>query len=612
MTARDYQTWAVDQTWEYFRKQTGNPIIAMPTGTGKSHVIADLCKGIMQSYPSTRLMMLTHVKELIQQNFAKFIGGWPTAPAGIYSAGLNKRESNQPITFAGIASVARKPGLFGHIDLLFIDECDLVSPTEFTMYNKFINALKLRNPNLKVIGLTATPWRAGLGHITNGGLFTDVCVDMTGVDAFNWFISEGYLVPLIPKPTALELDITGVHMRGDDYIQSELQIAVDKPAITRCALEETLKVGHDRQCWLVFASGVDHAKHIAEELCLMGVPAKAVYSGMADDDRQAALADLASGRLRALVNNNILTTGYDNVRIDMIVMLRPTGSSRLWVQMLGRGTRPYYMPGYDLSTKEGRLQAIMESPKQNCLVLDFAANIKKLGPINDPVLPRKKGEKAGPAPIKLCHDCDTYNHASARYCINCGKEFVFVTKLKITAGTQELIKAGKGPALPTIECFKVDHITYNIHNKVGAPPMLKATYYCGVKNYTDYVCIQHTNDYAKRKAREWWAKRSGEPFPDTTDGALDLITTLKSPTHIKVWMDNPASKYPSIVGYCFDGSAFGTISVADALTSKPPEVSATKERGANTVDLDKLWNKVAGMFQPKAPVEPDRDELENW
>lgn len=598
MTARDYQTWAVDQTWQYFRENTGNPVIAMPTGTGKSHVIADLCKSMMHEYPTTRLMMLTHVKELIVQNFSKFIAGWPTAPAGIYSAGLNKRETNQPITFAGIASVAKKAALFGHIDLLFIDECDLVSPTEMTMYNKFIADLKKRNPHIKVVGLTATPWRAGLGHITNGGLFTDVCVDMTGVDAFNWFIAEGYLVPLIPKPTTLELDVDGVHMRGGDYIQSELQLAVDKPAITRCALAEAAQVGHDRNCWLVFASGVDHAKHVADQLNEMGIPSKAVFSGMGDAERATALDELATGKIRALVNNNILTTGYDNVRIDMIVMLRPTGSSRLWVQMLGRGTRPWYSPGYDLSTKEGRLGAIMASPKHNCLVLDFAGNIKKLGPINDPVLPRKKGEKAGgEPPIKLCMACNTYNHASVRHCFNCGAEFIFATKLKVTAGTQDLIKGAVD--MPVVETFKVDHITYTIHNKAGAPPMLKATYYCGLKNFTDYVCVEHDNSYAKRRARDWWTQRSREPFPETTNDALDLINTVKSPTHVSVWLNNAASKYPSVTNYCFDGSAFGTIPPSEAVNVQPPQMTATKERSQKTVDLEKMWDKIVSFAKPK-------------
>jgi len=233
MMLRNYQDWTVKETWRYFAEHNGNPVIAMPTGTGKSHVIAGLLQSMLFAFPNTRAMMLTHVKELIQQNYNKFLQSWPNAPVGIYSAGLNKKELTQQISFGGIASVVKKATQFGHIDLLFIDECDLVSPNEATMYSRFVKILKIKNPHLKVIGLTATPWRAGLGAITNeGGLFTDVCVDMCGVDAFNWFITEGYLVPLIPKKTKLELDVTGVHMRGGEFVEKELQLAVNKSTKT--------------------------------------------------------------------------------------------------------------------------------------------------------------------------------------------------------------------------------------------------------------------------------------------------------------------------------------------------------------------------------------------
>lgn len=576
MAERDYQTWAVKEVWRYFSEHTGNPVIAMPVGTGKSHVIASLALSMLQAFPRTRLMVLTHVKELIQQNFNKFVDAWHNAPVGIYSAGLNKKEFHYPITFAGIASVAKKADLFGHIDIVFVDECDLVSPSETTMYNKFFKQLRARNPALKVVGLTATPWRAGLGAITNeGGLFTDVCVDMTGVDPFNWFISEGYLVPLIPKPTKLELDVTGVHMRGGEFISSELQHAVDKQAITLKALHETMEIAHDRHSWLVFASGVEHTKHIAEELNILGVSAVAIYSGMEDKARDEAIAAFKAGTIRALVNNNILTTGFDAPLIDLILMLRPTGSSRLWVQMLGRGTRPWYAEGYNLETREGRLSAIAASQKQNCLVLDFAANIRKLGPINDPVIPRQKGKGSpGEAPVKLCTSCNTYNHASVRHCFNCGAEFVFVTKLKIEASTATLIK-GKVD-LPVVEPFKVDHITHNIHHKAGSPPMMKITYYSGLMNFTEYICVQHPpGNFARKRAMDWWKMRSKLPMPETTDEALDLAPGLLLPTHLEVWVNQ---KYPQIMRYCFDGSNFGRQEASDVLGVVTPSTSTTTQR----------------------------------
>jgi DNA repair protein RadD len=576
MAARDYQAWAVQQLWEYFRTKDGNPVIAMPTGTGKSHVIADALHSFLSAYPMTRAMVLTHVKELISQNYSKFLACWPNAPAGIYSAGLKKKESHFPITFGGIASVAKKAHEFGHIDILFVDECDLINPVDLTMYTKFITALKVVNPFIKVIGLTATPWRSGFGHITGeGGLFTDVAVDMTGVDAFNWFIQQGYLVPLVPRPTKMELNVDDVHMRGGDFIPGELQKAVDKQEITQKALREAMEIGHDRHKWLIFASGVEHARHIADELTMMGISCRAIYSGMDDSQRDQIISDYKAGRIKAISNNSILTTGFDDPEIDFIVMLRPTGSSRLWVQMLGRGTRPLFMPGFDLETTEGRIASIAASQKQNTMVLDFAANIRKLGPINDPVIPGKKGSKAGPAPVKLCMSCNTYNHSSVRFCHFCGAEFTFAVKLNVEASTEQLIKAD----LPIVEDFKVDHITYTLHTKVGSEPMLRVTYYCSIRNFTDYVCLQHPEgNYALLRAKKWWKERSPFDMPRTVDDALEKVQSLKSPTHLRIWINK---KYPEIMGYCYDATAFDKIKPEDIVGGAPPKITVTDKRVSN-------------------------------
>lgn len=580
MASRDYQEWAIREIWRYFENNTGNPIIAMPTGSGKAHVVAGLLKSIMIAFPRTRAMVATHVKEIVAHNYAKFLDSWPNAPAGIFSAGLNKKEFHQPITFCGIASVARRAAQFGYIDILFIDECDLVGPDAKAMYNKLIAELKKTNPALKVIGLTATPWRQGMGLLTEGDLFTDIAVDMTGIEAFNWFIEEGYLVPLIPKRTTLVLNTEGVHIRGGEFVQGELQLAVDKRIITLKALSETLSLAYDRKKWLVFASGVEHAKHVADMLTNeFDVPCKAIYSGMSDAERDAVLEEHRSGKIRAIANNNILTTGYDDPGIDLILMLRPTESVRLWVQMLGRGTRPLYSPGYDLQTKEGRLSSIANSSKINCLVLDFAGNTKKHGAINNPRIPGRKGNRVGDAPVKVCEVCGIWNHISAKYCggkphpssAGCGSEFFIQTKLKMEASTSELIIAN----FPITETFKVDHIAYSLHSRVGKPDSIKVSYYCGLHMFTEFVCPEHEN-YAGVKAKEWWRKRTKEKMPLDTDTCLELIPTLPAATHIRVWVNKPG-KYDEITGTCFDGTAFGTISDASVVNEKPPTVN-TEER----------------------------------
>lgn len=546
MKIRDYQEAAVDSIFHYFESGgQGNPLVAMPTGTGKSIVIGEFLQRVFKAYPGQRIIKLTHVKELIAQNYDKLRRIWPRAPAGIYSSGLKKWESQYPITFAGIASVVRSPELFGHIDLAIIDEAHLVSPKEGTMYQAFLGKLRQKNPLLKVIGLTATHYRLGQGLLTEqDGLFTDIVFDMTGLEPFNWLITEGYLAPLIPRRTDSELDVSGVRTHAGEFVQKELQEAVDKADITYATLLETIQLGHDRKHWLIFAAGVNHAIHVRDMLNGLNIPTTCVHSRMADKERDRSIADYKAGKYRAMVNNGILTTGFDFPEMDLIVMLRPTQSPGLWVQMLGRGTRPVYAPGFDLDTREGRMAAQMAGPKRNCLVLDFAGNTRRLGPINDPIVPKRKGSRGGGhAPIKTCEHCGCYNHTSARFCINCGAEFHYEVKITTGASTDELI----AKAMPHVSHFDVDRITYQRHRKIGRPDSLRVTYYSGLRRFDEWICFEHEG-YARRKAHDWWKERcqDGRPIPLTVSEVLTRAEGLRIPSTIRVWANKQP---PEILGY---------------------------------------------------------------
>jgi len=530
MVARDYQEACLNHINDYFGQKSGNPIAALPTGTGKSFIIAEFIKRAIESYPGTRVMMLTHVKELIEQNLKALLNIWPTAPAGVYSAGIGRREHREPVTYAGIQSVYRKPEMFGHIDLILVDEAHLVSTKGTTMYRKFIAALREVNPHLKVIGFTATAFRLGQGMLTDDeGLFDDICFDLTERDAFNWLIAEGWICPLIPKHTKEQLDVTGVRLSGGDYIQKDLQEHVDQDTTTIAALSEAVTIASERKHWLVFASGIEHAEHITAHLTdTFGMKATVVHSKLDTAERDQRLRDFKAGRIQVMVNNNILTHGFDYPDIDCIVMLRPTASPGLWVQMLGRGTRP-------------------ADGKDNCLVLDFAGNTKRLGPINDPVMPRKKGKgPKGIAPVRLCEVCNCYSHASCRFCQNpeCGAEFPKAVKIHASASSSELI-AGSAPE---IHQYNVSRVIYNIHKKKGKPNSMRVEYYTGLRKFSEFICLDH-GGYASRVARQWWELRSPWGVPPDVDAGLKAVNYLKIPKTISV-IEN--KRYPEIAGYEFD------------------------------------------------------------
>lgn len=538
---RWYQLEAEQSIFDYYAKhgmqfdETGapmqaNPVIIMPTGTGKSFVIAGIIQRILQQWPNQRFLQLVHDKKLIQQNYDELKAIWPQAPAGIYSSGLRRKDTANQIIFGGIKSVANNVGAFGWRDIIIIDECHLVGPDDDTEYQAVLAAFRAINPWVRVIGLSATAFRMGLGMITDNGIFTHVCYDLSGIEAFARLIREGYLVRLIPKPTATQLDVSNVRLVGQngDFVSGELQKAVDTEEITHAAMLETCEYGYNRHSWLVFAAGVEHSEHCAEKLRSFGVEAAAIHSKLKGTEANARFAAFTSGRLRAICGNNIFTTGFNHKPIDLIAMVRPTASTSLWVQMLGRGTRPFsgdtYFP-----------------PKENCLVLDFAGNTRRLGPIDDPVIPKRKGAGNGDAPCCICSECNTYNHARASICIGCGAEITHAPKIVETASTEALLSSDA----PIYDWFPVLYRHCSAHHKLGQPSTLKVTYNCGIRSFVEWVAIERTG-FLGKMARDWWRKFSPHEPPTTVAEALARHNELAVPAQICVWLNR---KYPEVVNH---------------------------------------------------------------
>jgi DNA repair protein RadD len=521
---RYYQQEALDAIYNFFLTHpNGNPLVGLPTGTGKSVLPAAFIQGIMRQWSNQRFLMTTHVKELVAQNAEELLGLWPEAPLGIYSAGLKQKDTAHPIIFGSIQSMIKHPDWFGHRDIAFVDEAHLVSAEESSQYQTFFAFMKLINPNLKIIGMSATLYRMGMGMITENGLFTDVVYDKTNLEGFNELLAAGYMAPLIPLRTKTELDVSDVSVVKGEFVSTQLQGAVDKAEITFKALQEMCHAGQNRKSWLLFASGIEHAEHIAEQLGAFGVDCAPVHSKRPSEYNDAAIRAFKSGQLRAIVNYGKLTTGFNHPEIDFIGMLRPTLSVPLWVQMLGRGTRP---------------------AKPNCLVMDFARNTPRLGPINDPRIPNKKGVGGGELPIKICEACGCYNHPRVRNCIQCGEEFSFAVKIVSKSGTDELIKAAATEALPQIETLNVMNVHYEKWDgKLGKPPTLKVTYYTPAK-FNEWICLEH-NGMAGKMARDWWRRRHKDEPPATVDEALKYTSNLKCPRFIRVHVNKT---HPEILG----------------------------------------------------------------
>ncbi|NRQ11581.1 DEAD/DEAH box helicase [Aliiroseovarius sp. xm-v-208] len=536
LTLRPYQEAAISSIYDYFQSNKGNPLVVIPTAGGKSLVMASFIEGVLKAWPDQRILIVTHVRELIAQNHAEMIGLWPEAPAGIYSAGLGKREAQARVLFAGIQSIHRRAHEIGHTDLVLIDEAHLIPGNSSTMYRRFLDALQVINPALKVIGLTATPFRTGSGMLHEGkdALFTDIAYEAPVRD----LIDAGYLSPLISKQPATRLDVSKVGTRAGDFIARDLAAAVDQEATTRAAVTEIITHGKDRKSWLAFCSGVDHARHVAEEFARQGITCRTIFGDTPKEERDAIIAAFKRGEIRALASMGVLTTGFNAPAVDLIALLRPTKSAGLYVQMVGRGTR-------------------LAPDKENCLVLDFAGNVRRHGPI-DLVRPKRPGDGGGgEAPTKVCPECDSIIALSATECSDCGYVFpAREVKIAPTAATLPVLS-------PKVQWLPVHGVSYSRHDKRGGRPSLKVTYSCGLKSYNEWVCVAHQG-YARQKALEWWRKRApGCPMPRTVDDAIAQAGQLARPTAISV---RPSGRFLEISGYRFDPCATSTPASAPSAT----------------------------------------------
>lgn len=532
---RDYQIESVNSLWGAFAEYNKiDPLICLPTGTGKASLLGMIIQDIYKNWPSTgKVIVLTHVKELVENDAKAIRWVWPQVPLSIYSAGAGEKDLSGRVIVAGIQSFAAVAHTIRNPSVVLIDEAHMVPADAETTYRKVIDCLKVANHKLVVIGLTATPFRMKGGSLLNHGLFNHIAYDASQADRFIKFIDDGYLVKLIPKATDTYLDTSSVQEVAGDFNQKQLQAAVDRDDLTYGCCMETIQKAGGRKKWLVFAAGVEHAEHVANMFNQLGIPTGCIHSKM-KGSRDEEIAKFERGEYRALVNNGILTTGYDCPAIDLLVILRPTKSNVLWIQILGRGTRPFFAPGYDLSTRDGRLAAINSSCKQDCLVLDFAGNTTRLGPINEPFLPVKK-KKGGPSecPMKECPTCRSYNYARAANCVDCGYEFP-PPSLKINEGASEAVLVAD--TKPIIEDVPVDFATYSLYSKPGKPDSIKVVYQCGFIMYQQWLCIEHQGG-SRGKAIDWWQKNVGATSrpPATCSEFLGRKSELRTPVSIKIW-----------------------------------------------------------------------------
>ncbi len=356
-TLRPYQADSVKAVIHYFRKHSTPAVIVLPTGAGKSLVIAELAR-----LAKGRVLVLAHVKELVEQNHSKYEGYG--LKGAIFSAGLGRKETDQQVVFASVQSVVRNLDSFkNQFSLLVIDECHRVPDDKNSSYQKVITHLRELNPGIKVLGLTATPYRLGMGWIyqyhTRGQVRTEEsrffrdCIFELPI---RYLLDENFLTParMMDAPV-LSYDFSQLKPANTGrYKEAEMDMVIDKAKrATPQIVEQIIQYARERKGVMIFAATVRHAQEI-HGLLPDGETA-IVIGDTPTPERDAIIQAFKNREIKYLVNVSVLTTGFDAPHVDLIAILRPTESVSLYQQIVGRGLR-------------------LSEGKNECLVLDYAGN----------------------------------------------------------------------------------------------------------------------------------------------------------------------------------------------------------------------------------------------
>ena len=538
LTLRPYQQAAVDAVYQYLRQHDDNPCVVVPTAGGKTPILATICRDAVVQWGG-RVLVLAHVKELLEQAADKLQVICPELRFGVYSAGLKRRDTDEPVIVAGIQSIYKRACELDAFDLIIVDEAHLIPPDGEGMYRQFLADARVVNPRVRTIGLTATPFRLKSGMICGpDNILNAVCFEV-GVREL---IRDGYLCPLVTKAGQERVDTESLHVRGGEFVADEVEQLMDQDQLVESACREIVQYTQDRHAVLIFATGIQHARHVQRVLQEKhGVECGFVCGETPAGERDELLArfrgQLSDGLferkpLKYLVNVNVLTTGFDAPNIDCVALLRPTLSPGLWYQTVGRGFR-------------------LHPDKKNCLVLDFGGNAVRHGPVDQIRVKEPSGNNGGAAPAKECPECHSLIAAGYAVCPDCGYEFPKPERANhdAQASTESVLS---GQVTPTI--YQVRDVFYSVHVKQGAdetaPKTMRVDYKIGFYQFkSEWVCFEHSG-YARWKAEMWWRARSFDPVPATAQEAVDLASAgALAPTKAITVVTVAGEKFDRIADY---------------------------------------------------------------
>jgi DNA repair protein RadD len=531
LTLRYYQRAAIDAVLDFWGAGGGSPLIDLATGSGKSLVIAQLCKELLEQFPTLRIGVVAHQKELLSQNTAELLKLWPQAPVGLYSAGLGRRDVRARILVMGIQSVWQKAELLGGFDLLLVDEAHLIPRNAETRYGKFIADCRKLTPDMRILGLTATPYRLGSGRLDEGeGRMFDKTVYTYGLADG---VRDGFLCPIVAPHRNIDLTAQGLHVRGGEFIDGELE-AASMAIIREAAADYAAIRKHDREFGLAYCAGVKSAQMLADELNRLGEPARAITGDTSDRDQVIEAVKRRQSGLRHLIFCQIGTTGLNIPHADLVGMFTSTLSTSKYVQIGGRISR-------------------LAEGKQFGVFADYGGVVRRHGPLDSIVVRSKSGVagKAEPSDVrsKECPNCHNEVAIQTRTCPYCEHKWQVdaAPKHEARADSDAIIMASITPP----KWLAVAEVIYSRHTgRDGKPDSMRVDYLCGLKTYSEWVAVEHPK--ARGLVEKFWRRAGGRmPPPETVDEALSRDEELAWPAEIAIRPDPQNAKYMRVISHRF-------------------------------------------------------------
>ena len=479
-TLRDYQSEAVQKALVRFHV-ANNALLVMPTGCGKSAIMLELVRQALSMRPDIRAMILVNRVQLVGQIAKDASTFLAEDQIGVYCAAIEKDLSKRLIVGSVQSLLAVDPE---HVNLLVVDEAHQISHDEESGYLSLIRAMQLKNPGMKLLGNTATPFRQDGYIYGEGKLFESV----TYTKSLKWMIENGYLVPPRMKHVPDAFDTKGVKITAGEYDLGALEKLVlsDNSKIERQVVDALARLaGRKKVAWACVS--IKHAEAVYK---LIPEEAALVHSNMTPTERAFHMKSFEEGSAKHMVFVSILNTGYNYPPIDGVVLMRPTRSSNLYVQTCGRGLRT--SPG-----------------KADCIVLDYGAVVENCGPLDRPYV-RTKGTKKKdvPIPMKFCPACFEYVDIAIEACPACGHKFV---KPKRDATKNLLDQAADGVILgKKLEWVDVKDVTFAPHVSKAGNKCFKVTY--------------HTTNLFRPEIREY-VMANAAPYHMVI--GMELLTTLE-------------------------------------------------------------------------------------